>query len=89
MDYAAELIEKAGVAIVPGCGFFHKKSTHSDRLGSSDLEVSGGKEHDYTRRYIRVAFCKDLSTLKSAAEGFQACNLWCIVKMLQLSNSIM
>eukprot|EP00250_Pteridium_aquilinum_P029823 c40184_g1_i1 orf=378-1607(-) len=75
MDYVAELIEKAGVAIVPGCGFFHSKRTHSEKLSSSRLEALGGKQNVYTRRYVRVAFCKDLTTLESASEAMQKCSL--------------
>lgn len=79
MEYVAELIEKAGVAMVPGCGFFHNTCTFPEKpLNSGVIEgpdASGKKKHDYTRRYVRVAFCKNLSTLKSAAEAIQACNL--------------
>ncbi|MCO5613279.1 hypothetical protein L7F22_067555 [Adiantum nelumboides] len=76
MEYVTELIEKAGVAIVPGCGFFHKKIGHVDSSGHFVLEGSA-EEHnfDYTRRYVRVAFCKDESTLLSATEAWQACSL--------------
>ncbi|MCO5589455.1 hypothetical protein L7F22_043422 [Adiantum nelumboides] len=72
MEYVTELIEKAGVAIVPGCGFFHNKIGHVDSSGHFGLE---GDNFDYTRRYVRVAFCKDESTLLSATEAWQACSL--------------
>ncbi|KAI5055156.1 hypothetical protein GOP47_0030301 [Adiantum capillus-veneris] len=74
MGYVAELIAKAGVAIVPGCGFFHNKTGHADKSGRFGLKGSVEDDYDYTRRYVRVAFCKDFSTLLSAKESWQACS---------------
>lgn len=51
VDYVTDLIEKAGVAVVPGRGFFHQ-------------QPSFGNQH--TTRYVRIAFCKDMTTLKAA-----------------------
>jgi L-glutamine---4-(methylsulfanyl)-2-oxobutanoate aminotransferase len=45
------LIEKAGVAAVPGRGFFHTEQ--------QDGEI-------YQERYIRFAFCKSVETLSAA-----------------------
>lgn len=42
---------------MPGCGFFHKKSS------TDDLPV----EYGYQKRYIRFAFCKSNATLTAAA----------------------
>ncbi|XP_043718601.1 kynurenine--oxoglutarate transaminase-like isoform X2 [Telopea speciosissima] len=53
IDFVTELIRKAGVAAVPGCGFFHSFS-------------SSGQ--NYQRRYIRFAFCKNDATLDAAAQ---------------------
>ena len=57
MEYVEELIEKAGVAIVPGCGFFHCETSE--------------RKANYMGRYVRVAFCKELSTLRAAAEAMK------------------
>ena len=57
MEYVEELIEKAGVAIVPGCGFFHCEPAE--------------RKANYMGRYVRVAFCKELSTLRAAAEAMK------------------
>jgi aspartate/methionine/tyrosine aminotransferase len=54
MEYVQELIEEAGVAIVPGRGFFHCEALEK-----------------YMRRYVRVAFCKHLSTLRAAGEAMK------------------
>lgn len=45
------LIEKAGVAAVPGRGFFHKDQQDGE---------------NYQKRYIRFAFCKSGETLSAA-----------------------
>ncbi|XP_078435535.1 uncharacterized protein LOC144706451 [Wolffia australiana] len=52
VDFVEALIKKAGIAAVPGCGFFH---------GPAD-----GGQHQ--RRYVRFAFCKSAATLIAAAE---------------------
>ncbi|CAA7406086.1 unnamed protein product [Spirodela intermedia] len=52
VEFVEALIKKAGIAAVPGCGFFH---TPSD-----------GQQHQ--RRYVRFAFCKSMATLTAAAE---------------------
>lgn len=75
MEYVAELIEKAGVAIVPGCGFFHDKRSHTENSGRFRAEGLAVGNWDYTRRYVRVAFCKDFGTLLSATEAWQTCSL--------------
>lgn len=46
------LIKTAGIAAVPGCGFFYTPSN--------------GQQHQ--RRYVRFAFCKSMATLSAAAE---------------------
>ncbi|CAI9104905.1 OLC1v1003697C3 [Oldenlandia corymbosa var. corymbosa] len=55
VELVEEMIRKAGVVAVPGCGFFHGSS-----LSSSEL--------CYRNRYIRFAFCKSEDTLRVAAE---------------------
>ncbi|KAH7666646.1 DegT/DnrJ/EryC1/StrS aminotransferase protein [Dioscorea alata] len=55
VDFVRALIQKAGVAAVPGCGFFHL---------DSDGEI-------YRNRYIRFAFCKSEETLAAAARKMQ------------------
>ncbi|XP_073113795.1 uncharacterized protein [Elaeis guineensis] len=55
MEFVKELIEKAGVAAVPGCRFFH-----------ADPNV-----REYHNRYVRFAFCKSDATLNAAAEKMQ------------------
>lgn len=52
IDFVKNLIEKAGVAAVPGRGFFH-----GDPDGPS-----------YQSRFVRFAFCKSMETLKAASE---------------------
>ncbi len=80
VDYVAELIKEAGVAIVPGCGFFHHKnwttmpaiqdhSASADKLHMSEqgldmATISGNGV--YLERFVRVAFCKDMVTLMAA-----------------------
>ncbi len=80
VDYVAELIKEAGVAIVPGCGFFHQKNWTTmpaiqDHLASADklhmseqgldtAAISGSGV--YLERFVRVAFCKDMVTLMAA-----------------------
>lgn len=52
IDFVTNLINNAGVAAVPGRGFFHP-----DADGQS-----------YHHRYVRFAFCKSDETLKAAAQ---------------------
>lgn len=52
IEFVKWLIKKAGVAAVPGCGFFH-----------SDPNVQ-----EYHNRYVRFAFCKSDATLNAAAQ---------------------
>ncbi|XP_042500504.1 probable N-succinyldiaminopimelate aminotransferase DapC isoform X1 [Macadamia integrifolia] len=59
IDFVTELIRKAGVAAVPGCGFFHSN------FSSPGLSLVG---QNYQRRYIRFAFCKNDATLEAAAQ---------------------
>lgn len=81
MDYVTELIQGAGVAVVPGRGFFHQ-AIETDQSPGSGGQVSGDKDfhvtgaatrsgdkpcfENYVTRYIRIAFCKDMTTLKAA-----------------------
>ncbi|KAK3153964.1 hypothetical protein QOZ80_2BG0183920 [Eleusine coracana subsp. coracana] len=51
IEFVLKLIKDAGVAAVPGRGFFH---------GSRDFET-------YHHQYVRFAFCKGDDTLKAAA----------------------
>jgi len=51
IEFVMKLINDAGVAAVPGRGFFHK---------TYDGE-------SYSHRYVRFAFCKGDDTLKAAA----------------------
>lgn len=83
MDCISELIEKAGIAMVPGCGFFHVKDTY-DKQSTCNYGDTAGVDvlnrsidnSDYRTRYVRVAFCKEMSTLRRAAEAMSKCNLW-------------
>lgn len=59
VEFVKKLILEAGVAAVPGRGFFHTKL-------SSD-EVSN-LPYPYEKRYIRFAFCKNDATLTLAVE---------------------
>ncbi|VAH04492.1 unnamed protein product [Triticum turgidum subsp. durum] len=52
IDFVTNLINNAGVAAVPGRGFFH---TDAD-------------DQSYHHRYVRFAFCKSDETLKAAAQ---------------------
>lgn len=52
MDFVTNLIKNAGVAAVPGRGFFH----------------SSTDDPSYHHRYVRFAFCKSNDTLNAAAE---------------------
>ncbi|KAG1338756.1 Aminotransferase, class I/classII [Cocos nucifera] len=52
IEFVKELIEKAGVAAVPGCGFFH----------------ADPNDQEYHNRYVRFAFCKSDATLNAAAQ---------------------
>ncbi|KAJ3691848.1 hypothetical protein LUZ61_021012 [Rhynchospora tenuis] len=58
IEFVKKLIEKAGVAAVPGCGFFH--TTQQDG-------------ENYQRRYIRFAFCKSGETLTAARQKMEKC----------------
>ncbi|KAJ4783396.1 Kynurenine--oxoglutarate transaminase [Rhynchospora pubera] len=60
IEFVKKLIEKAGVAAVPGCGFFHTTPQPQD----------GEK---YQRRYIRFAFCKSGETLSAARQKMEQC----------------
>lgn len=84
MEYVAELIKGAGVAIVPGCGFFHKESTRKPvpQLGyctsgteqsveTVPCETNNDPDEIYKVRYVRVAFCKDMATLRAAETAFR------------------
>jgi aspartate/methionine/tyrosine aminotransferase len=72
VEYVAELIKGAGVAIVPGCGFFHEESTRKP-VPQLDYCTSGNNDPDeiYKVRYVRVAFCKDMATLRAAETAFR------------------
>ncbi|KAH7405113.1 hypothetical protein KP509_15G057000 [Ceratopteris richardii] len=72
VEYATELIEKAGVAIVPGHGFFHNNKRESENFNRFCIDGMGKDTHEYTRRYVRIAFCKSKSTLFSAARAWQS-----------------
>ncbi|XP_072979128.1 uncharacterized protein [Typha angustifolia] len=52
IDFVRNLIQKAGVAAVPGCGFFH----------------AGPNIKTYQNRYVRFAFCKSETTLNAASQ---------------------
>ncbi|XP_020529712.1 uncharacterized protein LOC18445130 isoform X2 [Amborella trichopoda] len=70
VDFVAELIKKAGVAAVPGCGFFHESRVLRKGI-SSDSLVSGEMPkpyQNYEKRYVRFAFCKSSATLEAAAQ---------------------
>ncbi|KAG6493320.1 hypothetical protein ZIOFF_048302 [Zingiber officinale] len=57
IDFVKELIEKAGVAAVPGRGFFHGDC--NDQTQQS--------------RYVRFAFCKSNDTLSAADQKMRSC----------------
>ncbi|XP_011041670.1 PREDICTED: kynurenine--oxoglutarate transaminase 1-like isoform X2 [Populus euphratica] len=59
VEYVKELIKRAGVVAVPGCGFFHTT------LSTEKLSQVGCS---YQERYIRFAFCKSSATLAAAAQ---------------------
>lgn len=59
VEYVKELIKKAGVVAVPGCGFFHTNLS---------LERFSQVDCNYQKRYIRFAFCKSSATLAAAAQ---------------------
>ncbi|KAG0571922.1 hypothetical protein KC19_VG054100 [Ceratodon purpureus] len=66
VEYVTELIQGAGVAVVPGRGFFHQeKALILDDNPASNGELNSGDE--CRTRYIRIAFCKDMTTLKAAS----------------------
>ena len=65
VDCVEELIKRAGVVAVPGCGFFQTNS-------SKDKHVE--EDRSYQKRYIRFAFCKSDATLTSAAQKLNETN---------------
>ena len=79
MEYVKELIQGAGVAVVPGRGFFHQDqgpcdgetvSALSGDKDSGDVAIKSGDDpcfDNYRTRYIRIAFCKDMTSLKAAS----------------------
>ncbi|KAH9306252.1 hypothetical protein KI387_010656 [Taxus chinensis] len=86
VEYVSELIKVAGVAAVPGCGFFHAKGKSSKQDCSQSnvgpfhsLESVGSCEtscttKDYRNSYIRFAYCKSKATLLAAAEKLHKYN---------------
>eukprot|EP00252_Welwitschia_mirabilis_P006124 TRINITY_DN16859_c0_g1_i1.p1 TRINITY_DN16859_c0_g1~~TRINITY_DN16859_c0_g1_i1.p1 ORF type:complete len:206 (+),score=43.64 TRINITY_DN16859_c0_g1_i1:324-941(+) len=80
VEYVTELIKVAGIAAVPGCGFFHtNESKHQPPHNSMDafcdrtskkflLSDNSYAENKYDKRYIRFAYCKSKETLINAAE---------------------
>ncbi|XP_057865629.1 uncharacterized protein LOC131073245 isoform X2 [Cryptomeria japonica] len=80
VEYVAELIKVAGVAAVPGCGFFHdkgkfkKEDCSQSAIGSiqrpESVETSEilHTAKNYRNRYIRFAYCKSKCTLLAAAD---------------------
>lgn len=61
VECVEELIKRAGVVAVPGCGFFKTNSSKE-------------KDYSYQKRYIRFAFCKSNATLTSAAQKLNETN---------------
>ncbi|KAK1278702.1 hypothetical protein QJS04_geneDACA007142 [Acorus gramineus] len=61
VDFVRKLIEKAGVAAVPGHGFFHNNPV------STKLAEPSPSGDSHQTRYIRFAFCKSDATLSAAA----------------------
>ncbi|KAK9161677.1 hypothetical protein Syun_008018 [Stephania yunnanensis] len=59
IEFVEELIKKAGVAAVPGCGFFRALSSPTE---------SPEMHQNYQNRYVRFAFCKNIATLNAAAQ---------------------
>ncbi|XP_074589726.1 uncharacterized protein LOC141845567 isoform X1 [Curcuma longa] len=57
IDFVKELIEKAGVAAVPGRGFFHGDCN----------------DQTQQCRYVRFAFCKSNDTLSAADQRMRSC----------------
>lgn len=86
VEYVAELIKVAGVAAVPGCGFFHTREKLCRQESSQSIlgpvtrpESMGWSEgfhplKDYRNRYIRFAYCKSKATLMAAAEKLNKYN---------------
>ncbi|KAL5996308.1 hypothetical protein ACLOJK_026384 [Asimina triloba] len=62
VEFVGELIKKAGVAAVPGRGFFHVE------LDSSPSRKLSAVGRNYQERYVRFAFCKSNATLAAAAK---------------------
>ncbi|XP_022953996.1 kynurenine--oxoglutarate transaminase-like [Cucurbita moschata] len=65
VDCVEELIKRAGVVAVPGCGFFQTNSSKDKRVE---------EDRSYQKRYIRFAFCKSDATLTSAAQKLNETN---------------
>ncbi|XP_022153472.1 kynurenine--oxoglutarate transaminase 1-like isoform X2 [Momordica charantia] len=59
VECVEELVRRAGVVAVPGCGFFHTDSSKEKH----DEEACR-----FQKRYIRFAFCKSNETLSAAAQ---------------------
>ncbi|KAK9136753.1 hypothetical protein Sjap_007347 [Stephania japonica] len=59
IEFVEELIKKARVAAVPGCGFFPALTSPKE---------SPEMHRNYQNRYIRFAFCKSIATLNAAAQ---------------------
>eukprot|EP00246_Nothoceros_aenigmaticus_P018531 TRINITY_DN9727_c0_g1_i1.p1 TRINITY_DN9727_c0_g1~~TRINITY_DN9727_c0_g1_i1.p1 ORF type:complete len:281 (+),score=34.95 TRINITY_DN9727_c0_g1_i1:75-845(+) len=80
VEFSAHLIQTAGVAIVPGRGFFHLQV---DSNGEGDGSASHCKSESipHCHRYVRIAFCKHLTTLHEARNALFDC-----VEMLKLQN---
>jgi len=86
VEYVAKLITVAGIAAVPGCGFFHTREKLSRQESSQSIldpvsrpESMGWCEgshtlKDYRNRYIRFAYCKSKATLMAAADKLNKCN---------------
>ncbi|CAN6468728.1 unnamed protein product [Victoria cruziana] len=72
VEFVTKLITRAGVAAVPGCGFFHTASRICSSVPpeSSLMRKTSESQMDninYKSRYVRFAFCKSKSTLDAAA----------------------
>lgn len=86
VEFSAQLIQTAGVAVVPGCGFFHlQQECSSGRYagngslsdigadGPADIVDSNHRKTGAGRisadRYVRIAFCKEMATLRKARKA--------------------
>ena len=86
VEYVVKLIRVAGVAAVPGCGFFHTREKLSRKESSQSIsgpvsrpESIGRCEgfhtlKDYRDRYIRFSYCKSKATLMAATEKLNKYN---------------